>query len=258
MTTATPRYQQLKDRIIDRIARGQLSPGDRVPSENELAAADGVSRMTANRALKELTAEGYVERVAGSGTFVAEPTARSDALAVRNIADEVELRGHAYSASVLTLERLRADRAVARALNLRSQSIVFHAQVVHRENDLPIQLEDRYVSRDFAPAFLQQDFHRQTPSAYLTGIAPLQDAEHVLRAEMPPAWVRKALQMPAQEPCLVINRRTFTGSRPVTWGRLYHPGSRFELTGRYTPPANRGPAKPNATRNAKHEPKRHP
>lgn len=239
MTRRIPRYQQLKDRIIDRIASAALAPGDRVPSENELAADEGVSRMTANRALKELTAEGYVERIAGSGTFVAEPTARSDALEVRNIADEVARRGHDYSARVLQNERCRADRRTATALELSAGAQVFHARVVHQENGTPIQLEDRYVVGDFAPDFLEQDFHAQTPSAYLSGIAPLQDAEHVVRAEMPAAWVRSALAMPVKEPCLVIHRRTWADGRPVTWGRLFHPGARFELTGHYRPRAHR-------------------
>ena len=69
-----PRYQQLKEMIIERISNGELRPADRVPSENELVESMNVSRMTANRALRELNDEGYVERVAGKGTFVADLT----------------------------------------------------------------------------------------------------------------------------------------------------------------------------------------
>lgn len=230
-----PRYQRLKDGIVRRIASGVLGPGDRVPSENELAETEGVSRMTANRALRELTAEGYLERVAGSGTFVAEPKATSHPLEVRNIADEVATRGHEYAARVLVAEHARADAAIAAALEVETGAGVSHARVVHYENGRPIQLEDRYVVDDFAPDFLEQDFSRQTPSAYLTAVSPLQDAEHVLRAETPDGYVRRALEMPAGEPCLVITRRTWSDGRPVTYGRLYHPGSRFELAGRYSP-----------------------
>ena len=66
---AKPRYQQLKDLIIQQISTGELRPNDRVPSENQLVETQCVSRMTANRALRELTAEGYVKRIAGRGTF---------------------------------------------------------------------------------------------------------------------------------------------------------------------------------------------
>jgi GntR family histidine utilization transcriptional repressor len=67
-----PRYQQLKDLIIHRISTGELQPSDRVPSEYELVEAMSVSRMTANRALRELNDEGYVKRIAGRGTFVSD------------------------------------------------------------------------------------------------------------------------------------------------------------------------------------------
>ena len=230
-----PVYQQLKDRIIDDIARGVLKPGDRVPSEHALVESEGVSRMTANRALRELTSEGFVVRRHGSGTFVAEAQAASHPLEVRNIADEVSHRGHAWSAEVLVQEKTRADDWVRNALELTARSTVFHARVVHREDDLPIQLEDRYVRGDFAPGFLEQDFTQVSPSAYLPGITPLQTAEQVVRAEMPTRAVRDALAMQEHEPSLVIVRRTWVDDRPVTCGRLYHPGARFELAGRFEP-----------------------
>ena len=54
MNATKPRYQQLKDFIIEQISSGELQPSDRVPSENELVESKSVSRMTANRALREL------------------------------------------------------------------------------------------------------------------------------------------------------------------------------------------------------------
>ena len=239
MSAAKPRYQQVKDLIIEQISRGDLRARDRVPSENELVESTGVSRMTANRALRELTDEGYVERIAGSGTFVADLKATSHLLEVRNIADEVALRGHRHSSRVLTKGRITADESTAAALHLDSHAPVFHVMLVHCEDGLPIQLEDRYVVIGFAPDFLEQDFSTVTPSAYLSDIAPLQEAEHVVRAELPAADIRKHLEMAEKEACLLVLRRTWGRGRPVTFGRLFHPGSRFELTGHYTPPGRR-------------------
>ena len=78
-----PLYQQVKNHIIERIESGEWPPERRTPSENELVEALSVSRMTANRALRELTAEGYLVRVQGVGTFVA---ARKSVSASRNTA----------------------------------------------------------------------------------------------------------------------------------------------------------------------------
>lgn len=229
-----PRYQQLKEMIIRRISAGELRPADRVPSEHELVEATGVSRMTANRALRELTEEGYLERFAGVGTFVADLKAASHVLEVRNIADEVQLRGHRHSARVLVCDRLAPSEPVASAL--RTRDPVLHVRLVHFESGQPLQLEERFVAPKFAPDFLRQDFTKITPSAYLSSVAPLQEAEHVVRAEMPDAATRESLDMGVDEPCLVVIRRTWAHGRPVTFARLYHPGSRFELSGHYVPP----------------------
>ena len=75
-----------------------------------------------------------------------------------------------------------------------------------------------------------------TPSAYLTGIAPLQEAEQAVRASVPDSATRKRLDMADDEPSLVVIRRTWSEGRPVTFARLHHPGSRYELMGHYTPP----------------------
>jgi GntR family histidine utilization transcriptional repressor len=208
--------------IIDQISSGKLRPLDRVPSENELVESMRVSRMTANRALRELNNEGYVERIAGRGTFVADMRSRSQ-------------RGHSHSSEVVRASRQHARGEVARALHVAPGSDVFHLLLVHFENNVPVQVEDRHVLADFAPDCLQQDFAQVTPSAYLTGISPLAEAEQLVRASIPNAAIRAQLQMNEAEPCLVILRRTWSQGRPVTLARLHHPGSRFELTGNYTP-----------------------
>ena len=234
--SSKPRYQQLKALIITQISSGELGPHDRVPSENELVERMQVSRMTANRALRELTDEGYVERIAGRGTFVSDFRSRSHMLEVQNIADEIKERGHRHTCDVLRNSCQHARGEIARALHVEQGCDVFHLLLVHYENGKPIQVEDRHVLADFAPDCGAQDFRLVTPSAYLTAIAPLQEAEQVVRAQLPNAAVRRQLQMPEQEPCLVVIRRTWAHGRAVTFARLHHPGSRYELTGHYTPP----------------------
>jgi len=84
-----PRYSQIKRMISSRIQSGDWRPGDRIASEAELVRDIGVSRMTINRALRELTLEGQLVRVQGVGTFVAESKAQSALFEVKNIADEI-------------------------------------------------------------------------------------------------------------------------------------------------------------------------
>jgi GntR family histidine utilization transcriptional repressor len=236
MSVTKPRYQQLKDFIIEQISSGELRPLDRVPSENDLVESKSVSRMTANRALRELNDEGYVERIAGRGTFVSDFRSRSHLLEVQNIADEIASRGHAHSSTVLIQSKQHARGEIAKALHVERGTDVFHLLLVHSENNVPIQVEDRYVLASFAPDCLEQDFEGITPSAYLTGVAPLQEAEQAVRASIPNSATRQQLDMSDGEASLVVIRRTWSAGQPVTFARLHHPGSRYELMGHYTPP----------------------
>jgi GntR family histidine utilization transcriptional repressor len=86
-----------------------------------------------------------------------------------------------------------------------------------------------------APDYLAVDFSRTTPYDYLVKVAPLQEVEHLLRAVMPDERTRKLLAMKRDEPCLLVIRRTWTAGQIASVARLYHPGSRYEMSGRFRP-----------------------
>ena len=80
-----PAYEQDKVFIRAHIRAGSWKPRHPVPSEAALMAQFGISRMTVNRALRELAAEGLVTRIQGSGTRVAELHRISSRLMIRDI-----------------------------------------------------------------------------------------------------------------------------------------------------------------------------
>lgn len=232
-----PHYQRVKRMIAERIEAGSWTPGDRISSEAELVKALGVSRMTVNRALRELTIEGILTRVQGVGTFVAMAKPRAALFEVRNIAEEIAERGHQHRAEVLTLKAEAAPEEIAATFEMKPGMPVFHSIILHRENDLPVQLEDRYVDPRYAADYLMQNFERQTPFVYLTDIAPISEAEHTIEAVLATAWERKLLKIDAHEPCLQLTRRTWSANRPISHVRLIYPGSRYRLSGRISPKA---------------------
>ncbi|MDP9066232.1 MAG: GntR family transcriptional regulator, partial [Pseudomonadota bacterium] len=67
-----PLYLQVKRHILENIESGRWATAARVPSENDIVKSFGVSRMTANRALRELRDAGVLVRIAGVGSFVAD------------------------------------------------------------------------------------------------------------------------------------------------------------------------------------------
>jgi GntR family histidine utilization transcriptional repressor len=232
---AAARYLQVKDFILERIAGGTLRAGERVPSENELTRTLTVSRMTANRALRELAADGVLVRVAGVGTFVAEQRVHAHPLEVRNIADEIRARGHEYRVKVLALDSLSASRELAERCGVKPGAQLDYSLLTHFEDAVPLQVEERYVNPQVAPGYLRNDFSRTTPHEFLIRVAPLQRAEHIVRALVPERRIRRLLRLEAGEACLLIMRRTFSHGRIASVADLYHPGSRYELAANCQP-----------------------
>jgi GntR family histidine utilization transcriptional repressor len=233
--SAAARYLQVKHFILEQISARQLRAGERVPSENELVRELDVSRMTANRALRELAADGVLVRVAGVGTFVAEQRAHAHPLEVRNIADEIRARGHEHRAKVASLRSISASRELAERCGVSPGARLDHSLLIHFEDDVPLQVEDRYVNPTVVPGYLRNDFSRLTPHEFLMQAAPLQRAEHTVRAVVPDGRIRRMLKLDAGDACLLIMRRTWTHGRVASVADLYHPGSRYELAGAFQP-----------------------
>jgi GntR family histidine utilization transcriptional repressor len=232
-TPDRPAYEQVKDWIRQHIASGDWKPGDPVPSEATLMGRFGVSRMTAHRALRELATEGLVMRVQGSGTTVAQLHRISSQLVIRDIREEVAERGHVAATRVLTVGSEKAGAEVAGTLRLRKGARVFHSVMVHLENGVPIQYEDRYVNPQAAPDYLATDFEATSPTSHLLRHAPLTEASYSIEACLPTAAEARALAMSTGEPCLVMMRRTVSGAHVASVARLLYPASRYSFSGTF-------------------------
>ena len=232
-TAVAPAFQRIKDYVLQQIHSGQWQEGDAIPSEAALAKQFNVARMTVNRALKELSDAQTLLRVQGSGTFVAQQKYQSTLVQLRNIADEIEARGHQHKGVLQRLERFKPDAVLLRHFELEGPQGLFHSVVVHYENDVPIQVEDRYVNPLVAPDYMAQDFGSQTPNAYLTRVAPLQGVRFSIEASLPNEEIAELLQIEAQEPCLVLRRRTHSYGQVASVSALWHPASRYQFTGSF-------------------------
>jgi GntR family histidine utilization transcriptional repressor len=226
-----PQYLKVKNHLRDGIASGRWVPGDLLPSEAELGAAFELSRMTVNRALRELTQEGMIERVQGVGSFVAQLHRISSTLTVRDVHEEIAARGHRHEARLHSLAKIKATAEQAAEFGLKAGAPLFHSVIVHFENGVAIQCEDRLVNPACAPDYLAQDFAQITPTHYLLQVAPLSEARYTIEATLPAELEAKLLGIVRRDPCLVVRRLTFSRGVAVTSVRLTHPGSRYLLEG---------------------------
>lgn len=235
MSSTTPRYKAIEAFLLERIHSGAYPIHHQIPPEEQLARDFGVSRMTANKAIRDLVQKGYLLRQAGLGTFVTDRKAESSLHEVLNIANEVRGRGHVYSNDIIRCEALAADDEVALRLGLRLGAEVFHSILVHREDGVPIQLEDRFVNPRWVPHYLDSDFARQTPNEVLVNSCPISDVEHVVEAVQVDAQVAGWLAIEPTAPCLSVIRRTWSDEHLVSYARLIHPGDRYKLRSSHKP-----------------------
>jgi GntR family histidine utilization transcriptional repressor len=166
---------------------------------------------------------------------VRKPEPRSALLEIFDISEDIRHRGHLHHARVLRLEERRADAELAAQFSRRKGTRLFYSLIVHTEDGLPVQLEERFVSPRFAPDYLAQDFTLQTTNRYLQNIAPPSEVEHIVYAVQADLQSLELLDISATEPCLLVERRTWTDSGPATRSRLLHPGNRYSLGSRYQP-----------------------
>lgn len=226
-----PFYQRIKNYLLSEIQAGQWKEGDAIPSEPMLARQFGVSRMTVNRAVRELTDEQILSRIQGSGTYVAQQKYQATLIAIKSIADEVRARGHQHSSQLRLLERCVAQETLTVQFQVAAGHELFHSIIVHYDNKRPIQVEDRWVNPAVAPDYMQLDFSVSTPNEYLMVAAPLQGVSYSIEAVDAPEEIATMLQIPTAGPCLVLNRKTLSQDQVASVATMWYPGSRYKFTG---------------------------
>ena len=232
--TSAP-FLRVKQYLKEGLSDGRWPPGSQLPSEAVLVTQFGVSRMTVNRALRELQGEGWIQRTQGVGTFAAPLDRVSSTLTIRDLHEEIESRGHQHEARVHLQRKEKAPPALAAQLGVAPGSSVFHTLIVHRENGVPLQCEDRYVNPACAPGYLEADFTCITPTQYLFEHTSLRSAQYSIEAGVATAEEAQLLHMSPEAPCLIVVRRTFARDAAITIARLVHPGTRYQLSGDFRP-----------------------
>ncbi|WP_417842815.1 histidine utilization repressor [Thalassospira sp.] len=230
-----PLYAQIKRVLARNVISGHWVSGQQIPTEMELVRVFRASRMTVNRALRELVAEGVLTRTRGAGTYVADRKGQSPILEIRAIDRDIRARGHRHDSEIITFDTVAADAPLATRFGLTPGAPLCHFVCLHREENVPVQVEDRWVNLAAAPTFAQQDFRDITAAAWLLANAPYSDAQHLIEAIAADNTTAKRLDIAHGAPCLVLHRRTWFHGTPITVAKFTHPGESYQLGGHFAP-----------------------
>jgi GntR family transcriptional regulator len=136
---------------------GTWRPGDRLPTERDLAGHYGVSLITVRRALAELVHEGRIERTRGRGTFVLRPRLDRDIASRASFADEMQERGLDPETRLISARPESATVAVATALALETGSPTLYLERLRLAAGEPYLLEQVHLPAERFPGLLASD-----------------------------------------------------------------------------------------------------
>jgi GntR family transcriptional regulator len=232
-----PAYLQIEAELADRIETGELRPGDRVPTERELCAGLGVSRMTVRAGLARLEQRGLIVRRQGSGTFVAPPKLRQDASHLRGFFEASVGQGLMPVSRIIATAEVPATRHLAGELGLRIGEPVHQVVRLRAANGVPTVLETSYLPAHIFRGLLAFDLERSS-------IYRLMDQRYDAR----PVRARQSLEAVAASPEEAALLETDVGSplvlvqrtawdrrgRPVEHARDVYRGDRSQFVGELT------------------------
>ncbi len=224
-----PLYKQVKDYVVGKIQSNEWPPHFQIPSEHTFVRNMQISRMTIHRALRELTQDGYLERIQGVGTFVAENHRPKAAMEMKEIDLLIRERGSSYKCDVHFLQSEPITLEYAGLMDLQEGDPIFRSYFVHRENGTPVMLEDRYVNPSLAPDFLQVDFSARTADTYFRSSFSKLSHDHELQAVMSTPEAHHFLELEQPVPCIQVSRKSWSGNRVLSVARYLYPGHRHQM-----------------------------
>ena len=227
-------HARIRAEIEARILSGDWPPGHRIPPETELVATYGCSRMTVNKAMSSLAAEGLILRNRRAGTVVARPRIHSAILNIPDIRAKVEERGAIYGYHALT-DELRPPCCVHLGSEGHHLGRSRFIRSLHSSDGLPVMLEDRHIFLDAVPEAEHADFATEPPGAWLVAHVAWTEAEHRIAAISADRASAQALEITSTSPCLLVERRTWRGPDTVTIVRQVFRGDAFDLVARFGP-----------------------
>lgn len=231
-TKQPPLYAQIRNGILQAIESGALQPGDRAPSERELTQQYGVSRMTARHALSSLEAEGFLNRIPGSGTFVSRPKVEQKLLTVTSFTEDMKLLGMTPEGRTLASAIIQADARIADHLSLEAGQPVIQFQRLRLADGAPMALETSNLPLSRFPGLERVDLETNSLYGVLRdrfGVQP-GGATQSLEVMLAGTFEAGLLSVRTGAPLLLLERVTRdTEGQVIEYVRSFYRGDRFRF-----------------------------
>ncbi len=229
---ALPLYARIRESLREDIEHKVLTPGQKIPSEDELAVRFGVSRMTVRQGIGDLIDEGLLYRRHGVGTFVAQRLLERDHSRLTSFLEGARQQGIETSVTVLIADILPAKLHVSKALGLSEGELVIHIKTLRRVEGLPITVHDAHIPYRLFPLMLQEDLEARPLWDCMEACGyQIKRAVQRLEAREAEEDIAALLEMEVGAPILYKERTVYADDgTPVEFTYCYNRGDRYSLT----------------------------
>ena len=223
------KQRETRDRVLDLIEG--LGVGEAIPSERQLSAELGVSRLTLRAALDELAREGYVVRRRGSGTFVSEPKIAQE-LTMTSFTEDMRRRGMEPGSRTLGLEVVPAGARLGRFLHVSPSERIVVAKRLRLADRETMAIETLHVRESLVPGLTAADlqehsFYELLENRYSTTVA---GGVQTIEPTVTDAEESEALGVPLHSPAFLFERVSRNSSGDVVeFVRSIYRGDRYRI-----------------------------
>jgi len=206
-----PIYYQLQELLVGKIESGELKPGDKLPSENELADKYDISRNTAQKAIRALVNWGLAQRIQGKGTYVCNKTVTLSITASLSLTSEIIGLNKVPHSHILQAKQIEASFDIANKLGVKKDTKVYSIQRIRSVDDLPLMIQTSYIPVAYLPDLLEKNLEDKSLFGVIMheyGIK-IDKASEMMRAVSVTKFEGEMLQIPEFSPAFLLQRQTY-------------------------------------------------
>lgn len=232
MDSRLPIYVQIRTYIYDRIKSGDWKPGDQIPSERDLSAQFGVSRVTIRQALANLEDEGLLRRAQGQGTFVSTPKIEMMQGELISITTLMSRQGRMPETVLKTLTREHLNAVDAKALDCSIGEEVYVIQRIRKADGINVALENTKLLCKKLPDIDQYDLVNLSIFSIMSDIYNYTElyVYQTIEAATASEEVAALLEIEPGFPVIAVNRFTRDeDGELVEYARDYYPSDRVRF-----------------------------